>query len=145
MDPGDLFTRLKGRILANAISRTRACPSMWDDLMGVASLAFWLAWLERKRCRISLEDWLMLCCINATNNHLRGERRRRKRLSLYPSQRMDDLPGRPELCLDVSEEAEKVAWHLIHHGYENGRRAAYRELGYDACWKAIEELKEAFS
>jgi DNA-directed RNA polymerase specialized sigma24 family protein len=145
MDPGDLFTALQGRILANAISRTRVCPSARDELISVASLAFWMAWLDRKRCRISLEDWLMLCCINAMNNHLRGERRRWKRLSLYPSQRMDEFPCPHELCLDVSEDAERVAWCLIHHGFEGGRRKSYREVGYEKTWDCIRELQEAFS
>jgi hypothetical protein len=145
VNPGELYAKLYGKILANAFARARGwrLEHFRQELIGVAGLAFWLAWLDRERCRIKLEDWLMLSCINAMRNHIRSLRRRRRRETTHAG--MDDLPGRPELCLDVSEDAEQVAWHLIHHGYENGRRAAYRDLGYEKTWDCIRELQEAFS
>ena len=146
MNPTDIFMSLQGRLRFIAFRRLRVLDAEGqDELLSVAALAMWVAWLNRHRCRIALEDYLVLCCQNAMLNYVRAERRHRRRVRTWAWDRLDEQAaiGLPEL--DVSEDAEGVAWALILHGMKDGRRRMYREIGFDRTWECIRELKEALS
>ena len=147
MNPAELFQKLLPRISAIAFKRSRGHVNLQDDLMGVAGLAFWVAWLDRKRCRIKLEDWLILAVQNSVQNASRGMFRRQRWEWLMANERLDELFGRWDLSpdLDLSEDAKGAAWVLIMKGMGEGRRHLYREIGYEASCEAIRELRRVLA